>query len=250
MRLEQRCRFRGRRTGFKPLEVANTINVLVDRLGYDAARDFCSAAKGDELLPSARKTIQLSENTSQQTTFSLEAIQEVAFPKDNFTGASWKAGVEAAKNVRSAFNISFSDTRGPDRIFERFMCNPDVLLNNSDDSDVPIDAIVTRQENMAFLSLLQTHVPKRRFATGRAIYLAATSGRKSRRLITDALMRDQQASRAFAAELLVPSEYLRSEAGYGSLSSEQVLEIAHTLKASPWVVRHQASNNAIQVSPS
>jgi hypothetical protein len=87
----------------------------------------------------------------------------------------------------------------------------------------------------------------RRFAAARAIYLAWASEPQSQRLATAAVTRDQQASRQFAAEILVPRAYLEAQASRGRLSYDQAHEIARQRRASPWVVFHQANNSGISI---
>jgi hypothetical protein len=89
----------------------------------------------------------------------------------------------------------------------------------------------------------------RRFAAARAAFVAWMAPDKSSRLITRARTRDQQASRAFAGEMLAPIGYIRKRVGGGHLpvSSYRIEEIADELNISPLVVQYQARNNRIGV---
>jgi len=105
---------------------------------------------------------------------------------------------------------------------------------------------VARDNQRARFGLIQDDQVHRRFSAARATYLAWTSGAKDSRLITNAVTRDQQASRAFAAELLVPAAYLRSQATGRKLPSYKADEIAYEANVSPWVVQRQAANNHLE----
>jgi hypothetical protein len=97
----------------------------------------------------------------------------------------------------------------------------------------------------------QTETPRRRFAGARAAFLAWSGRHNSSRLLTDARTRDQQASRAFAAEILAPISYIRAKAYHGeTLSNYQVGELAYELRVSPAVIENQARSHRIFVSAS
>jgi hypothetical protein len=89
--------------------------------------------------------------------------------------------------------------------------------------------------------------PSRRFATARAAFFFWTSGSDERRLIMSAATRDQQASRAFAAELLVPQAYVREQSVGGKLKWDKVQEIAEQAIAAPEVIKFQAQNIGLQL---
>ena len=84
-------------------------------------------------------------------------------------------------------------------------------------------------------------------AAGRAAFFFWTGHSEDRRLITDAATRDQQASRAFAAELLIPQAYLRSKAEANKLRWDQVHSIAEHAVVSLDVIKHQALNCGLQL---
>jgi hypothetical protein len=72
----------------------------------------------------------------------------------------------------------------------------------------------------------------------------------SPRLLTEAHTWDQKSSRAFAAELLAPAEALRQRAS-GTISAEEVSQLADEFMVHPLVIEHQLVNHAIAaVEPS
>jgi hypothetical protein len=85
----------------------------------------------------------------------------------------------------------------------------------------------------------------KRFHLARALdFLPTADAPGMLRLITGAHTWDQQASRAFAAELLAPAVTLRSSVG-PSVSTEQVDDLANDFKVSSWVIEHQLANHGI-----
>jgi hypothetical protein len=122
-----------------------------------------------------------------------------------------------------------------------------VLPEQRDNSVSPISGLVSKDDMYARAALLQPVQQQRRFSAARAAYTAWASEPKTSRLITQAVTRDQQASRSFAAEITAPIAYLRSAAHGGRLSHEQVFELAANLKIGPDVVKKHAQNKGLQV---
>jgi hypothetical protein len=89
---------------------------------------------------------------------------------------------------------------------------------------------------------------QRRFTAARATFLGWIEGDKAKRFVTGARTRSQQASRAFAAELLAPISYIQSRTGGRTISTYRIDEIADDLHVSPAVVRYQAQNNRMHVA--
>ena len=104
-----------------------------------------------------------------------------------------------------------------------------------------------KQDSVGKVLLIKSSTPSRRFAAARAAYFFWTSGTDERRLITSAVTRDRQASRAFAAELLIPQAYVRQQAVGGKLKWDKVQEIAEQAIAAPEVVKLQAQNIGLQL---
>lgn len=104
-----------------------------------------------------------------------------------------------------------------------------------------------RDDVTMHMALGEPQLPRRRFAAARGAFLGWSSGVGSSRLITSARTREQSGSRAFAAELLAPFEYVRRRAGGSAISMYRVEEIASELEVSPAVVKWQAQNNKLHV---
>ena len=65
--------------------------------------------------------------------------------------------------------------------------------------------------------------------------------------MTAAITRPQQASRAFAAELLAPQAFIRTRAANRLLSDPAIQDIAQLLDAPAGAVKYQAQNAHIRV---
>ena len=68
--------------------------------------------------------------------------------------------------------------------------------------------------------------------------------------MTHAVTRDQQASRAFAAELLAPIDYIKAQTSGNKLHYQRVFDLATELGVEPGVVSKQAQNNGIMFAAS
>ena len=68
--------------------------------------------------------------------------------------------------------------------------------------------------------------------------------------MTEARTRDQQAGRAFAAEILAPISFIKSKAYERVLSLHGVRELASELGVTPAVIVNQAKSNGLYVQGS
>jgi Zn-dependent peptidase ImmA (M78 family) len=79
--------------------------------------------------------------------------------------------------------------------------------------------------------------------------LAWSDAKQSSRLVTTARTRDQQASRAFAAELLAPVKYLKKRLGDRSEVSPFTLDkISEEMGIASAVVYYQAKNHGYYIA--
>jgi hypothetical protein len=155
--------------------------------------------------------------------------------------------LQGAEAVRAVIGIDPGDPSGGDRLFQALDIDvgpPGGLA----DGDGPTYAMVQRQQAEFRIGLLHRRTRSRRFHAARAAFLAWQGRPHDCRLVTAAIERDQQAGRAFAAELLAPIRYIRDRAGHRVLSSYLVEDIAEELEVDFAVVAYQAKNNGLSVS--
>lgn len=231
-------------------QTADAIDQIEEALGYRAARDFCLAVDENKLLSTASSAEWLVRCMDASNDATIAPLTRMLLPSDNFKAPSWRRGLHAARSVMSEFNISASDSRGADKVFDhlRVDLSHAAPVGAGNTPDLPFSAAVRRVDDLAKISLFQPEETRRRFAAARSIYLAWASESRSTRLTTNAVTRDQQASRQFAAEILVPRRLLESQSNSGRLHIHVVYEIARTRNASPEIVQWQAQNSGIQIS--
>lgn len=224
--------------------------------------DLCLTSTPDNFIATielARKALELTRSAQEST---LEPLARTSIPADNLASPAYRRGVQAAKAVRDALKISDLDPNGSTKLFDLLHIDTSNQIKiesaasgkrgdsemsaDFDFENAPIVGAVAKTDIHPRIALLQSGKPQRRFTAARGAYLAWTAGHdEANRLITTALTRDQQASRGFAAEILVPANYLRKFSRKTALRGEDAFELASTLGASPDLVRKQAQNNNI-----
>jgi hypothetical protein len=250
----QFCRFAGA-LGLSPYDVPDTIAALIERLlpllGEHLLMDLCLVSPA-QTFPTvaelAERAFELTKGASLSTLSPLEAIP---VPKDNMNLPAYRRGIRAAEVVRQRLGIKDTDPRGATRVFEALQIDTTYRgYNLKTDDEISITGAVVREDTDMKVALLQSTEIKRRFAGARAIFSALSADQPNEgRLLTSAVTRDQQANRAFAAELTAPRSLLRSKAHKGRLTQSAVFDLADDLQIGADVVSKQALNNGIQVSP-
>lgn len=240
--------------GVSPSEVTDTLSAALERiynvLGGRATRDFCLAATAGMLTNSVTLVERIADALSRAKDTKLAPLLSARLPAENYSLPSWRRGMQAAKNIREKFNITISDEKGADKVFEMLNIDTtsDIRITNDGAQDIPYSGAIDRQDSAAKVALLHDDELHRRFGAGRATYLAWVSEAKSRRLVTNAVTRDQQASRSFAAEILIPQAYLTRLAGpKRELRDDQIRAVARERRVMPDVARKQAHNAGIWV---
>jgi hypothetical protein len=232
-------------------EIASSLERLLGTIGERLLMDLCLVAKEEEFASVAMIAERAAVSTRSAAISTLEPVSSIAIPADSFSAPAWRRGVRTAERIRAKFGIKDTDPRGATRIFEALRIDTgrrDGALNS--DEELTIVGAVERNDLDARVALLQSTELKRRFAAARAIFSALTTDKKQEsRLLTLAVTRDQQASRAFAAELTAPLALIRSHAKKASLSQSKVFDLAADLEISADVVSKQALNNGIRVTP-
>ena len=234
--------------GISPYSVGDTVSRAVDNvydcLGQKAALDGCMASTADELISSEASIFWLAQELKGPHNVDLSPVLDMRLSKDKSYQPPWRRGYSDASRVRNHLGIVESDPLGAEKFFDKLKIDiGNVSFSNSD--DMTLLAGVDRDENCASVVLTQSQKEARRFSACRAFFLAMMSGTKDRRLVTRAASRDQQASRAFAAELLVPAKFINSRSPNQRMSREMAAQIARERRVSYEAVKHQIENNGI-----
>ena len=239
--------------GLSPYAQNDLIEEVLERaattLGKTLTMDLCLVSTSENFSDAARIAQQAKASSDNGSEISLEPLARIAAPSENYSVPAWRRGEQAAKRVRTVLGIKENDPRGADILFEKLKFEPEqkIFLQERDNSISPISGLVSKDDMCGRAALLQPVLQQRRFSAARAAYTAWASEPNTARLITQAVTRDQQASRSFAAEITAPTAYLRSASHGGRLSHEQVFELAANLKIGPDVVKKHAQNKGLQV---
>ena len=250
----QFCQFMGA-LGLSPYAENDRIEETLDRvssnIGSRLTLDLCLASTPENFDSSAHIAELAHVAMSSAPSCTLEPLAAIPIPADNYSVPGYQRGVEAARRVRNKLGFKENDPHGANSLFEILKIDPTKITPNIDaGADNSIIGAVAREDLDAKIVLLQRMEVKRRFAAARAAYTAWDSeGQDGSRLMTHVVTRDQQASRAFAAEITAPIAYLRHAAKRSKLSQERVFELAANLNIGPDVVRKHAQNNGLEIMP-
>jgi hypothetical protein len=227
------------------------LEAAMGELGPRFLMDLCLVSTPENLRAAtvmAKAAHREAPNVQVSTLEPLNAIQP---PPDADSLPAWRRGTQAAKRARDKLGIDERDPNGANFFFEmlhvssaRSNVQPNAGLGTS------IVGAVEREDQEARIVLIQESETQRRFAAARGTYAAwCAMSPKESRLLTSAVTRDQQASRAFAAEMTAPLAYIRKVIRGRRLSSNHVFDIASDLNIGPDVVWKQALNNGLDISP-
>ncbi len=250
--------------GLSPFAAPDSIAALLEAAGerhpFASLLDLCQSSTPAALEASLALADKAKELTANAPEAEFEPLFRRSPPADNFSGPGWRHGVNAAKAARAALSINEGDPEGSSKLFD--LLKIDLSAGGEDvgqgaGSNQPtidvgesgtIVGAVERDETRSKIALLQRARPQRKFTAARAAYLAWTSETAhTSRLMTTAVTRDQQASRAFAAELTAPISYIRRHATGRKLTQDDVYSLSNRLGIAPDVVRKQATNNNISI---
>jgi hypothetical protein len=216
-------------------------------LSSEQMLDLCLTSTPENLVRSAYVAGHMNQAMQKVSQVDLATLQGFVPPSDD-VGPAWRVGYKAAQALRENLSIGETDFNGASAVFERLGIDPTVRqVVDLAGVESPIVGGIEKHESAGRLALIQEGRQGRRFAAARGTYFLWAEKNKGRRLITDAVTRDQQISRAFAAELLVPQRYLRTQAKGNKLAREKVREIADLASVAPEMIKHQAVNSGLQL---
>lgn len=237
--------------GRSPYDQNDAIDILLNDVSQSApeeiVEDLCQASDASGLEVAAALTANITSAISDAPSIDLTGLLNVRLPADTGPHA-WKRGKEAAKNVQAAFGISPKDPSGGQRFLDELDLGYNVLGINIPPGDRAISGGLLRHDGEMQMTLVDPQLAQQRFASARAAFMGWISNGNTGRLLTQAKTRDQQASRAFAAELLAPAAFIRAQSKGYPLSHHGISDIADILVVSPQVVKYQAQNNKIPLS--
>jgi hypothetical protein len=245
----QFCRLIGA-LGLSPYDKHDNVERALDGaarvLSEDQLLDLCLTATPENIVRAAFAAATMQRAIEKGAEIDLSPLPES--PADRPSLPAWKFGYGAARTLRDHFSIGEKDIGGASLIFEKLhvggAAKHEIDLRGVES---PIVGGVQKRKSHGRMIITADSRQARQFANARATFFLLIGRDKESRLITGAVTRDQQASRAFAAELLVPQAFVRSQADGNRLKWGRVNEIAAEADVSPEVVSLQASNIGLQL---
>lgn len=250
---EAYCRLVGS-MGLSPYVSHPDIDEVLEKIGGKISdsmlRDLCEATNIGSFYRAAELTEGIWQALAQSDPVHLRELLKVQRPVDATTKA-YEWGYRATDAARSALGIAHDDPLGSKEFFERLQFDPNFGIEvGRDAANISlISGAVSREDDAMLVSLAGTNPAHRKFAGARAAFLAWSPSKKDSRLVTSGRTRDQQASRAFAAELLAPAKYLKKRLGNrGEVSPFTLDKISEEMGIAPTVVHYQAKNHGYYIA--
>jgi len=227
-------------------DIDKGLEVVADRITETMMVDLCEATNVRTFQRAADVTSAMSAAMEKSEPIGMEPLLAVGRPSDGVRPA-YEWGYRASDAARRSFGIAADDPDGSKVFFDKIGFKLDAPQEPAPASPI-VGALKVNAGKMK-LSLGPTDIATKKFGAARASFLAWSKGENNSRLVTTARTRDQQASRAFAAEILAPAKYLEKRLGKGvEVSPFQLDKIASEIGVAPTVVRYQAQNHGYEFS--
>ena len=195
---------------------------LAGSLSEGLLGDLSDAMNLDEL---GQAVSWLSELEPRLALFPEVSLRDFGNPsEDDLDGPAWLAGENSAIALRE--NTGFRNEH-PKKAVDELLGSAvffDGLAEKIESNS--LTSIVRRLESSARIATIARSARQRRFRACAATYIAWTSMPGVDRATTEAITRRQQASRAFAAEMLAPKKALCGLASRNGFDSDDLEDIA------------------------
>jgi hypothetical protein len=230
------------RLGIDPYDPeAVDITDLTDGLSERLFSNICEAVTPHELKPA---TDWARESTDSLHTFpeiDVSALGAIMV-RDPQTPI-WEHGYHVARTLRQNLGLNETTPRhAVDRLFGAAVRGHAAVIGPH---PFALEAIAGRINGGMRVAVPKVSARLRRSTLCRAFYLAGRTLDGDASAVTTAGTLDQQASRAFAAELLTPAEWLRDRAGPNGLTEDDIETIANENVCPQTTIIWHAYNNRI-----
>jgi hypothetical protein len=212
------------------------------------AEDFCMGSQNGEFPGS----LNLVRRVCAEEDLNLKA-QDSATVARQRTGPAFTAGYNMARELRTRLSIPISPlTRLDQLLSEGLQWGSDFNRTTDGFHGSPTlqkCAILAQAQSgrIRFIHQRRSRPDNDRFLLARAAFFAERGHPQSGpRMVTPSYDWDQQASRAFAAELLAPAEGIRNLFDT-TVDSEQIDELAKDYQVSSQVIRLQIQNHDLAI---
>jgi hypothetical protein len=214
--------------------------------------DLCDATNMGNIERAADVAKRMSASLAGAKEIQAKKLLDAQKPADSKPRA-YEWGYQATDVARSALGIADDDPSGSAAFFEGLRLDPTTGMEEGKGSETAVPALISgaveRIDDNMRVAIAGSNRAHRKFAAARAAFLGWSNVRKSSRLVTTARTRDQQASRAFAAELLAPAKYLKKRLGERLEVSPFTLDkISEEMGIAPTILHYQAKNHGYYVA--
>lgn len=205
--------------------------------------DICEAVDLSDLRQACEWTRRAMARFRSSRPISLDGFGGP--PYRDLSVPGWRNGHEAVELLRQRLNLPMDPRQAISRLLDDAESSePDRTLEMASGA---VEGVARREGSEIRATVPARSVKQRRFRTCRAAYLGWRAGSDSEVAITPAETWRQQASRAFAAELLAPAKLLRDRYGKTGLNQNSVERLSSEWLCPAQIIVHQASNYRIPV---
>jgi hypothetical protein len=218
------------------VDLAEDLERVVSELDPSVVRDFLDVSPTDELRPAAKwvsHSLQSVRQASPPSSASLPDAYAAIPTQPDRHSAPWSIGYDAARLVRAELSLATTDVLDD---------LPVAVTVSSASREFHIGAVGSRLDGGAAIALpREPRLSGARFSQARSIWHARSAASF---LLTASDEWNQQAGRAFAAELLAPAQGIRELLGRRQLpaSQDEIEPIADHFRVSDLVISHQLDN--------
>lgn len=212
------------------------VGQFVGNLPEDLFNDISEASDLSRIADTTKWAEEVRDTLDGCPTIDVEAFGQP--PRDDLHGPPGDLGVRAARMLRQRLGLPDNDPkRATAAILGDADSNAGVLTRRGPDR---MTGLTHRTNGVAHIGTIASSARQRHFRACSAAYIAWCSDPGDLRAGTVALTRRQQASRAFAAELVAPVSYLVERGGTSGFTEEDIEQEAGTLIAPHDTVMWQA----------
>jgi hypothetical protein len=218
------------RLGIDPYDpAAPDIGQFANDLPEDLFNDISEAIDVSNLANTAEWTVQAKQALDTFPTIDVAAFGEA--PRDDLRITAGEVGFKAAKALRARLGLSANPRKAVTDLLGATAAKSSVL---DEKGPAPVTGLTHRTNGVAHIGTLARSARQRHFRASGDV-----------RAGTVAITRRQQASRAFAAELLAPRSYLLERGGKLGFTDEDIEEVAGDLKAPHDTIYWQALRGGV-----
>jgi hypothetical protein len=234
--------------------ILSALENALEELEGSVVRDLCLAGRETDFDSLEARVKSLRDDmAANDHQVDLTELGTFVDRRRSPTEADWVFGRTVAQEARHRLGVEQDSLDSGKRFIDRIGLDRVIAAKTTTFADVeaPVRALLSRRADKAAMAVHAAPLPEsRRFDGVRGTFLALTPASRHvdlDRLVTSARTTDQKASRAFAAEILVPYLYLKKRFPDGIASQDEIEDVAREAGVSTYIVQHQADNNEIRV---